>query len=68
MESFCTNTFHTYIVRRLGPLFFFWFKILNFNIFGVSERGMKILLLFFWGHHKIGLYLGVISVHFRVVS
>ena len=21
--------------------------------------GMKILYLFFWGHHKIGLYLGV---------
>ena len=20
----------------------------------------------FWGHHKIGLYLGVISMHFRV--
>ena len=22
----------------------------------------------FWGHHKIGLYLGVISVHFIVFS
>ena len=22
----------------------------------------------FWGHHKIGLYLGVISMHFRVFS
>ena len=22
----------------------------------------------FWGHHKIGLYLGVISMHFRVLS
>ena len=22
----------------------------------------------FWGHHKIGLYLGVISIHFRVFS
>ena len=22
--------------------------------------------IFFWGHHKIGLYLGVISLHFRV--
>ena len=27
---------------------------------------MKILLIFFGGHHKIGLYLGVISIHFRV--
>ena len=22
----------------------------------------------FWGHHKIGLYLGVISMHFMVFS
>ena len=29
---------------------------------------MKILLIFFGGHHKIGLYLGVISMHFRVFS
>ena len=28
--------------------------------------GMKILWIFFGGHHKIGLYLGVISMHFRV--
>ena len=27
---------------------------------------MKILWIFFWGHHKIGLYLEVISMHFRV--
>ena len=30
--------------------------------------GMKILWIFFGGHHKIGLYLGVISMHFRVLS
>ena len=29
---------------------------------------MKILWIFFGGHHKIGLYLGVISMHFRVFS
>ena len=29
---------------------------------------MKILWIFSWGHHKIVLYLGVISVHFRVFS
>ena len=28
--------------------------------------GMKILWMFFGGHHKIGLSLGVISMHFRV--
>ena len=27
---------------------------------------MKILWIFFWGDHKIGLYLGVISMHFWV--
>ena len=32
------------------------------NIFG----GMKILWIFFRGHYKIGLYLGVISMHLRV--
>ena len=30
--------------------------------------GMKILWTFFWGHHKIGLYLEVISMHFRFFS
>ena len=34
------------------------------NIFG----GMKILWIFFGGQHKIGLYLRVISMHFRVFS
>ena len=29
------------------------------NIFG----GMKILWIFLWGYLKIGLYLGVISMH-----
>ena len=32
------------------------------NVFG----GMKILWIFLLGRHKIGLYLGVISMHFRV--
>ena len=30
--------------------------------------GMKILWIFFGGHHKIGLYLRVISMHLRVFS
>ena len=29
---------------------------------------MKILGIFFGGHHKIGLYLVVISMHYRVFS
>ena len=40
---------------------FFWFKILNLIIFGGFQKneyffGMKILWIFFFGHHKIGLY------------
>ena len=51
----------------------FWFEILNFNIFGGFQKnnhiwGMKILWIFFGGHFKIGIYLGVIPVHFRVLS
>ena len=30
--------------------------------------GMTILWIFFWGHHKIGLCLGVLSMRFRVFS
>ena len=49
-------------IRRPGSLF--WIQILNFNIF----FGMKICGYFLEGHHKIGLYLGVIFMHFRVFS
>ena len=48
-------------ICRLGS-FFFWFNILNFNIFwGFQKKmnifeGIKILWIFFGGHHKIGLY------------
>ena len=48
-------------------LFFFFFWEGGFrkiNIFG----GKKILWIFFGDHHKIGLYLGVISMYFRVFS
>ena len=55
--------------------YFLGFKILNFNIFwGFQKKkkniflGMKILWIFFGGHHKIGLYLGVISMHYMVFS
>ena len=51
-----SEIFYTYV----GSGYFLGFKILNFNIFW----GMKILWKFFWGHHKIDLYLGVISMHF----
>ena len=57
--------------------YFFGFKILNFNILGwvLKKKFFGIWrfygYFFFWGgggHHKIGLYLGVISMHFRVFS
>ena len=51
---------------------FLWFKILNFNIFGGFQKNEYILGyenfvdIFFvgggGGHHKIGLYLEVISM------
>ena len=59
-------------ICRLGS--FFWVQNFEFQyILGFSEKinifwGMKILCIFFGGHHKIGLYLGVISMHFRVFS
>ena len=60
----------------------FWgFKILNFNIYffyflfffgGGSEKwGYEDFVDILWGgggHHKIGLYLGVISMHLSVIS
>ena len=61
----------TYI-RRLGPFFgvqnfefqYFFLVFRKMNIFG----GMKILWIFFGGHKKIGLYLGVISMQFMVFT
>ena len=48
---------------------YFCFKILNFNILGGFQKkkniygNLKILLISIMGHHKIGLDLGVISLH-----
>ena len=57
-------------IPRLGS-FFFWFKILNLTIFGGFQKKEYFLVYedfvdIFRGHHKIGLYLGVISMYFRV--
>ena len=62
--------FHTYV----GSGHFFWGgSKFEFQFLGVFRKmyflgGMKILWTWFWCHHKIGLYLGVISMHFRVFS
>ena len=63
----------TLIFPYIGSGHFFGFKFFILIFFGVFRKinifwGMKILWIFFWGHHKIGLYLGVISMHFRVFS
>ena len=46
---------------------------MNFNINLVFKKneyfwGVMILWIFLGGHHIIGLYLGVISMHFMVFS
>ena len=57
--------FHIYV----GAGNFLGFKILNFRFcFGFSEKciffGYEDFVDIFGGHHKIKLYLGVISMHF----
>ena len=54
-------------------IFFFSFQNFEFQYFEGFQKneffvGMTILWIFEGGggHHEIGLYLGVISVHFRV--
>ena len=56
-------------IRRLWS--FFGVQNLNFNIFLSFQKneyflGYEDFVDMFWGHHKIGLYLMVISMHFRV--
>ena len=58
-------------IRRLGP--FFLGQIFEFQYFLVFRKmnifwGMNILWIFFRGHPKIGLVLGVIFMYFRVFS
>ena len=55
--------------RRLGPFLRFK-KILNFNILGGFQKnehfwGYEDFVDIFWGHHKTGPVLQVISMHFR---
>ena len=53
-------------MRRLVP--FFWGNFNNFWCFQKNEYlfGYEILWIFFGGHPKIGLILGVISMYFMV--
>ena len=59
-----TLVFNTYVSSKI-----FRFKVLNFNIFeGFQKNKINIFGGIFWGHHKIGHYLGVFSMHFMVFS
>ena len=55
-------------IRRLGS--FFWVQNFEFHYFWGFQKneyfvGYEDFVDIFWGHHEIGLYLGVISMHFR---
>ena len=60
--------------KSFQPIFFnfFFFFFFGGGGGGGSEKriffGMEILWIFFGGHHKVGLYLEVISMHFRICS
>ena len=60
--------FHVY----KGSGHFLGLKILNFIFLGAFKKknwGVQRFCGYFWGgHHKIGLYLGTNSIHFRVFS
>ena len=64
------GTFHTYIVRRLGPFFFGGggFKILIFNIFGVFRIGYEDFMDIFLRSSQNWTIFRGFSVHFRVIS
>ena len=54
-------------IRRLGP--FFGVQNFEFQYFWGFQKndyfwGYEDFVDIFWGHHKIGLYLGVISMLF----
>ena len=58
-------------IHRLSP--FFWVQNFEFRyFFGFQKNkyflGYENFMDIFLGHHKIGLYLEVISMHFKVFS
>ena len=53
-----------FLVQNFEFQNYFCFFFRKLNIFW----GMKILWVFLGGHHKIRVYLGVISMHFKFFS
>ena len=71
MHSSGGDTLTISYIRRLGS--FLGVQNCEYQYFwGFSEKqffgGYEDFVDVFCGHHKIGLYLGVISMHFRVIS
>ena len=71
MGGGCTLIFS--YIRIVGSGHFWGSKFRISIFFGVFRKiniffGMKILKIFFGGQQIIGLYLGIISIHFRVFS
>ena len=65
--------YYDIFIHTKARVIFLGFKILNFIIFGGFQKNEYFLRYedfvdIFWGHHKIGLYLGVISMHLRLNS
>ena len=50
-------------VQNFDFQYFYFFFLKKLNILEYED-----FVNIFWGHHKIGLYLDVISMHFRVLS
>ena len=71
-KSLCTpqgggGTLIFVYIHRLGS--FFSVQNFEFQYFGgFSEKKIFFGGIFFWGHYKIGLYLVVIAMYFRVFS
>ena len=59
----CLGSGH-FLFKFLNYIIFYRGGVRNIDIFG----DMKILWIFFGGHDKIGLVLGVSSMYFRVFS
>ena len=63
----------SYFLAYVGSGQFFLVQNFEFQYFGGFQKnkyvfGYDDVVDIFWGHHKIGLYLGAISMHFKVFS
>ena len=52
-------------IHRLGSFLVQNYQFQHLGGGGSEILGLKILWIYFGGHHKICIYLGVLSMHFR---